>query len=335
MEEAMKTLLAVAVLAAATTAAHAETTLDAVGGTLYATAIDGARAHVTVRTSDGRTAAYDVVPQTASPAPIVSISHTRLGTAVAVSDGTSNTILFAFFRAGAPAGPSAPVVLKDAQTGAVTKPSVVRTIVVDPSDPGTTLITAALVAFPGGQTRAVGFLRRSSGEAVLLDYDLAGGTIRRTPLGFTPPIGSNKGSFTAAPDGALVTALAYPGGARVTTFSDILIAPVVTPGAPLIVNASGGWDPTSVRVGIIAILIGLQAQPVPALSFRVGDDLVLRALDGGAGREVARATVPPQASGLMEEEGILYYYILPYIEQDNVYRGTVGQGAGPILSAGH
>jgi len=330
----MKTLLAVAVLAAATTAAQAETTLDTVGGTLYATAIDGARAHVTVRTSDGRTAAYDVVPQTASPAPIVSISHTRLGTAVAVSDGTSNTLMFAFFGAGVPAGPSAPIVLKDAQSGAITKPSVVRTIVVDPWDPSTTLITAALVAFPGGETRAVGFLRRSSGEAVLVDYDLAGGAIRRTPLGFTPPIGSNKGSFTAAPDGSLVAALAHPGGVRLITIHDLLISSVVTPGAPLIVNLGGGWDPASTRVGIIAILIGLQAQPVPALSYQVGDDLVLRALDGGAGREVARVTVPPQASGLMEEEGILYYYILPYIEQENIYRGTVGQGAVPILSAG-
>jgi hypothetical protein len=97
------------------------------------------------------------------------------------------------------------------------------------------------------------------------------------------------------------------------------------------VNASGGWDPTMVRVGIIAILIGLRTQPVPALSYQDGDDLVLRALDGGAGREVARVPVPPQASGFMEEEGISYYFILPYIEQDNVYRGTVGQGAVPVL----
>src|SRR5688572_23178814 len=121
----MKTLLTVAVLAAAATAAQAETRLDTVGGTLYATSIDGPRAHVTVRTSDGRTAAYDIVPQTANAAPIVSVSHTRLGAAVAISDGTSNTLTFAFFRAGAPAAPNAPVVLKDAQTGAVTKPSIV------------------------------------------------------------------------------------------------------------------------------------------------------------------------------------------------------------------
>jgi hypothetical protein len=46
-------------------------------------------------------------------------------------------------------------------------------------------------------------------------------------------------------------------------------------------------------------------------------------------------TIPAQASGLMEEEGISYYFMLPYIEQDNLYRGTVGQGAVPILSVGH
>jgi hypothetical protein len=329
----MKTLaLALAVLAAAT-AAHAGTTLDTVGGTLYATAVDGARAHVTVRTSDGRTAAYDVVPQTASPAPIVSVSHTRLGDAVAVSDGTSNTIVFAFFRTGAPAGPSAPVVLKNA-SGAITRPSVVRTIALDPTDAGATLIDAALVAFPGERTRAVGFLRRSSGEAVLFDCDLAGGAVRRTPLGFTPPIGSNKGSFTAAPDGSLVAALADAGGVRVMVFHDILVSSAVSAGTPLVLNLGGGWDPTSVRVGIIAILIGLQAQPVPAISYQDGGDLVLRALDGGAWRTVARQAVPPQASGLIEEEGLSYYFLLPYIEQDNLYLGTVGQGAAPILSVG-
>lgn len=328
----MKILIAVAALAAAT--AHAETTLDTVGGTLYATAVDGPRAHVTVRTSDGRTAAYDVVPQTASPAPIVSVSHTRLGTAVAVSDGTSNTLMFALFRAGAPAGPIAPLVLKDA-AGAVTKPSLVRTITLDPADAGASLIDAALVAFPGDKTRAVAFLRRSSGEAALVDYDLAGGPVRRTPLGFTPPIGSNKGSFTAAPDGSLVTALAHPGGAVVVTFEDLLVSSAVTPSAPQLVNLGVGWEPRSARVGIIAILIGLLTQPVPALSFQDGNDIVLRALDGGAGREVARQTLPPQASGLIESEGINFWFVLPYLEQDNVYLGTVGHGAEPVLGAGH
>jgi hypothetical protein len=330
----MKTMLAVAVLAAAT-AAQAETRLDTVGGTLYATAIDGPRAHVTVRTSDGRTAAYDVVPQTANPADIVSVSHTRLGSAVAVSDGTSNTLLFAFFGAGAPAGPSTPIVLKDARTGAVTRPSLVRSVAVDPTDPTGDTIGAALVAFPGDKTRAVALQRRSSGEVVLVDFDLAGGPVRRTPLGYTPPIGSNKGSFTVAPDGSLLTALAHPGGALLVTFEDFLISSVVAPSTSLVINLGGGWDPSSVRVGIIAILIGLRAQPVPALSFQDGDDIVLLGLDGGAGREVARVSVPAGASGFMEEEGISYYFILPYVEQDNLYRGTVGQGAQPILSVGH
>ena len=242
--------------------------------------------------------------------------------------------MFAFFRAGAPAGPSAPVVLKDAQTGAVTKPSVVRTIALDPTDAGATLVDAALVVFPGDKTRAVAFLRRSSGEVSLVDFDLAGGAVRRTPLGFTPPIGSNKGSFTAAPDGSLVAALAYAGGVRLMTFYDLLISSVVAPSAPVTVNLGGGWDPTSVRVGIIAILIGLYAQPVPALSYQDGDDLVLRALEGGTWRTVARETVPPQASGLIEEEGLFWFYALPEVD-DEVYLGAIGHGAVPIPIAGH
>jgi hypothetical protein len=80
--------------------------------------------------------------------------------------------MFAFFRAGAPAGPSAPIVLKDAQTGAVTRPTLVRSIALDPSDPTGNTIDAALVAFPGDRTRAVALQRRSSGEAVLVDFDL-------------------------------------------------------------------------------------------------------------------------------------------------------------------
>jgi hypothetical protein len=329
----MKIALAVAVLAAGT-AAHAETTLDTVGGTLYATAIDGARAHVTVRTSDGRTAAYDVVPGTASPSPIVSVSHTRLGDAVAISDGTSNTILFGFFRAGAPEGPSAPVFLKDARTGAVTRPSVVRTVTLDPNDPGASLIDAALVAFPGEKTRAVAFLRRSSGEAVLVDYDLAGGPVRRTPLGFTPPIGSNKGSFTALPDGSLLAGLAYAGGVRTMRFDDLLISSVVAPTHLPLVNLGGGWDPRSTHVGIIAILIGLQAQTVPSLSFQDGDEVVLRVLDGGAWRTVAREKLPPYASGLIEEEGIGWFYVQPEVD-DQVYAGAIGHAAEPILTVGH
>lgn len=328
----MRTQIALAAVLAAATAAHAGTTLDAVGGTLYATAVDGPRAHVTVRTSDGRTTAYDIVPQTANPAPIVSVGHSRLGTAVAISDGTSNTIVFAFFGAGAPAGP-APVVLKDA-TGVVTKPSALRTVALDPADPGASLIDAAVVSFPGEKTRAVAFLRRSSGEAVLLDCDLAGGPVRRTPLGYTPPIGSNKGSFTAAPDGALVAALAHAGGVRLMTFRDILVSSVVAPATEAVLNLGVGWDPASVRVGIIAILIGLQARPTPALSFQDGEDIILRALDGGTLRTVARETLPPQASGLIESEGISYYFLLPYLEQDNVYRGAVGGAAEPVLTAG-
>jgi hypothetical protein len=327
----MKTTLAVLVLAAAT-AAHAEVALDTAGGTLYATSIDGARAHVSVRTSDGRTAAYDVVPQTANPLPILSVGHTRVGTAV--TEGTSNTVLFAFFRAGAPAGPSAPVVLKDAATGAVTRPSVVRTIPLDPGDPGATLIDAAVVAFPGGQVRAVAVLRRSSGEAVLVDLDLAGGPVRRTPCGFTPPVGSDKGSFTALPDGSLAVAVAHPHGAFTVVFSDILVTSVLSPGAPVSLAAGDGFEPRSVRLGIIAVLIGLQAQATPSLSFQDGSDVVLKVLEGAALRTVARETVPPQASGLIEEEGLFWLYTQPEAD-DEVYLGAVGHAAEPVLTLGH
>jgi hypothetical protein len=35
----------------------------------------------------------------------------------------------------------------------------------------------------------------------------------------------------------------------------------------------------------------------------------------------------------MEPEGLFdFYYLLPYIEQENLYRGAVGLGAAPIMT---
>ena len=58
----MKPTLGIALaLAAAASAARAERMLDAAGGAVYVTSIDGARAFESVRTPDGREARYEVV----------------------------------------------------------------------------------------------------------------------------------------------------------------------------------------------------------------------------------------------------------------------------------
>ena len=91
------------------------------------------------------------------------------------------------------------------------------------------------------------------------------------------------------------------------------------------IAGGAGFDPDSTHLGIIAILIGLVAQPAPAVSYQRGDEVIVSVLDGGAFRTVARQTLPPDASGLIEPEGIFWaYYILPFIEQENLYRPAVG-----------
>jgi hypothetical protein len=51
---------------------------------------------------------------------------------------------------------------------------------------------------------------------------------------------------------------------------------------------------------------------------------------------VARETIPPDASGLMADEGLAtVFYLLPYIEQENIYRLAVGQEAELIMTVGH
>lgn len=333
----MKSTLAVAlVLSAVAPFARAEvTTLDVVGGTVFATSIEGARAVENVRTADGGQVRYEVLSQGAAPLPIQGVSHSVAGLAVHTGQGGSAPLTTAFFRYGDASASHGATALRHSITGAVTKASHLRTIVLDPNDTGAVLLDASHVAFPGGQTRMLVYVKRSSGEALLVDYDPAGGAVRRTPLGFTPPIGSNKGSFTVAPDGALWAAFAYAGGVRMFSFYDLLISSVVQPTPKGVIAAGAGFDPDSTRVGIIAILIGLLAQPTPAVSYQVGEEVIVAAQDGGTFRTVARQTVPPQASGLIESEGISFYFILPYIEQENVYRGTVGGEAEPILSAGH
>ena len=54
-----------------------------------------------------------------------------------------------------------------------------------------------------------------------MDYDVAGGPVRRTPLGFTPPIGSNKGSFVGTPDGHVWAAFASTNGIRLFDLGDL------------------------------------------------------------------------------------------------------------------
>jgi hypothetical protein len=315
--------------------AHAEATLDVVGGMLYVTSIDGAQAVIRAHTAAKNEVAIEVLSQAPNPLPIQSISHSAAGLAVHSGAGGTAPLTTALFRYGtAEASYTATAVLRDPRTGTITKPSSVRTIVLDPSDPGAVLLDAGHFAAPDGAARAWAYVRRSSGEAVLVDFDVAGGAVRRTPLGFTPPLGSDKGSVVGTPDGGAFASFESEGRIRIIGFEDIMVS-VLQPVPKGTLSLGSGFVPGSTRLGIIAILIGLLTQPTPAISYQVGDEVVLVVPEGAGFRTVARQTVPAEASGLMETDGIWFAFLLPYLEQDNLFRGLVGHAAEPVLPAGH
>jgi hypothetical protein len=248
MEDAMKrTALVLALVTAAATAAPAQTTLDSAGGTLIVTTRHPDRADVALRTADGGQARLEGVPSNASGMPILQVSHTSRGLAIHAGAGGSAPLATALFRYDTAEAPSGPFLLRDVRTRQVRKPSAARTIALDPADPGATLLDAGHVVLPSaGQVRMLALVSRSSGEAMLLDYDPAGGAVRRTPLGFTPPIGSNKGSFTAAPDGRVWAALAATGGIRLFDLGDL------SADGPLAAALQGGAFRTVVRESLPA-----------------------------------------------------------------------------------
>lgn len=318
----MKRTLGIALaLAAAASAARAERTLDAAAGAVYVTSVDGTRALETVRTPDGLEARYEVT----AARPIRSVSHAGGSLMVNLGGGWDPTLTTAVFRYGtADAGYTATASLRDLATGAISQPSAVRTIHLDPADPGALLLDASHVVLRNGQLRAVAWVRRSSGDAWLVDYDVAGGPVRRTPLGFTPPIGSNKGSYLGTPDGPVFAAFSSTNGIRLFDLGDLSQTTPLAPVQKATIAGGTGFDPESTHLGIIAILIGLLAQPAPVVSYQRGDEVVASVLDGGAFRTVARQALPPDVSALIEPEGYFWgVFILPYIEQENLYRLSI------------
>jgi hypothetical protein len=280
---------------------------------------------------------YDVVARLQNPQPLIGVSQSAAGLAVHSGGGGSAPVTTALFFPGSGTVANAPFTLRDQASGLVTPPSAVRTLAVDPSDPGggAVLLSAGHVALPASnQVRGVNFVRDASGEAVLVDYDLAGGAPRRTPLGLTAPLGSTKGSVVASPDGRSWATLPYDEGVALFALGDLAgqgaLAPVLVGTLPV----SASFDPASTHLGIIAVLIGLLVEPAPSLSIQEGNRLRLYAHDGDAFRLVAEQTLIPNAHGLMEEEGIAgtFFY---YLSGGNLWRGVVGGGPGTLVNLGH
>ena len=133
----------------------------------------------------------------------------------------------------------------------------------------TNVIVSSAVA-PSPPRLALG---QDAAGRVFVESRSPGGAVQRGWLGAVAPIGA--ASARAIVDGTSNTILAFHGDGD---FVDLYALGRLEPGTPLApvrlasVSVSRDFDPDSMRLGIIAILIGLAKgpQPVPVLSFTDG-----------------------------------------------------------------
>jgi hypothetical protein len=143
---------------------------------------------------------------------------------------------------------------------------------------------------------ALTLMRTQSGAVVLLDAT-DGTSLRATPLGFMYPTGSTWGSYTSSPERHAYAAVSRSGEIRVVDLGDLSVPGPLEPVVLDSIAVGAGFDPSSTRMGIIAVLIGLWTEQVPAVFYIQGGHTVVLAFDGTEFRAV----------GLLDEEGIFYF----------------------------
>jgi len=123
-------------------------------------------------------------------------------------------------------------------------------------------------------------VRSASGQLLLVDQS-AISSPRDTALGITVPAGVTAASFAASANGNVYAAFATAGGAYLFDLGDLAQSGPLHPVQLGSVAAAAGFDPQSVQVGIIAILIGLLVDPsAPALYVRQNGHMAVFAYDG-------------------------------------------------------
>lgn len=144
----------------------------------------------------------------------------------------------------------------------------------------------------GGALVTLATLRIDTGELFLLD-ESASTAPRVTPLRYTAPSGTTKGEFLETPNGDVWAAFASSDGILVLDLGDLGAPGPLAPANLDFLNAGGGWDPTSVRMGIIAISIGQVVEQRPALYIGETEKQIVLVWNG-------------TRFALMEEEGLWY-----------------------------
>ena len=139
-------------------------------------------------------------------------------------------------------------------------------------------------------------VRKLSGAIVLVD-ETDGTSPRTTPLGLTMPGSSTWGNYTSSADRHVYLALSREGAIHVVDLGDLAVPGPLAPVVLDSITVGAGFEPASTRMGIIAILIGFQAEPRPAVFYVQGGKTVVLGFDGTGFRPV----------GLLEGEGLFIF----------------------------
>jgi hypothetical protein len=139
-------------------------------------------------------------------------------------------------------------------------------------------------------------VRKLSGAISLVD-ETDGTSPRTTPLGLTMPGSSTWGNYTSSADRHVYVSLSQEGAIHVVDLGDLAVPGPLAPVVLDSIAVGPGFDPSSTRMGIIAILIGFQAEPRPAVFYVQDGKTVVLGFDGTEFRPV----------GFLEEEGIFLF----------------------------
>jgi hypothetical protein len=146
------------------------------------------------------------------------------------------------------------------------------------------------------QLFALTLVRKLSGAMLLLD-STDGRPQRTTPLGYVYPTGLTWGSYTSSADRHVYGAFSRTGMIRVVDLGDLSVPGPLAPVVLDSIELGTGFNPASTRTGIIAVLIGLLTEQVPAVFFVENGQTKVLGFDGTEFRPV----------GLIEDEGIWFF----------------------------
>jgi hypothetical protein len=138
--------------------------------------------------------------------------------------------------------------------------------------------------------------RKPSGALLLLD-STDGTPLRTTPLGFSFPTGGTLGSYTSSADRHAYGAFSREGMIQVVDLGDLSVPGPLAPVVLDPIEPGAGFDPSSTKVGIIAILIGFVTEEAPAVFYVEDGQTRVLGFDGTEFRPV----------GLIVDEGIWYF----------------------------